>query len=250
MDLRVLITYLVWLHLITHCQSKESLSLKVPSFKRKCCPISESFDYEAGMCAPSNRSRLSFNTKSYGFPSCDNSTVLVELELKKDNFTILGNHSLSVTIVNSLYMTDLYCADSTVNSNLWIVFACLEKNVCDKIPCFQQCQALTDVSHAPGVPPFHIRTQNNTAEGSLISTSTYGLSNNFNCSECKGKEFTLDPIRYPEHEYILLSNGSLYLPKQKKQLSADRFHLKYSGQRKISICFQQLREASNRKYYP
>lgn len=254
MDLRVLVTCLVWFIFIieTH-QSKESLILKVQSFKQKCCPISESLDYVDGVCVSNNKSRLSYSATTYGFPRCDNSTVLVELKSKRDTFSILGNRSLSVTIATLPYITDLFCTDSTVDSDLWFVFACLEKNVCARIPCIQQCRALDDVNYSTGIPLFRIRIQNNTNDTSLVSTSIYGLINNFNCTECMGKEFALDPNRYPEHEYILLSNGSLYLPHQKKQLSADRFYLRYSEQRKqtqISICFHQLREASNKKYYP
>lgn len=97
--------------------------------KRKCCSNSEIYDYERNICVPNYN--LAFFVHSNGLPTCEgHSTFMVVLESKRNKLEVFTNLTLHANIRNTIFTTESYCADSTMNSSVWIAIACLEMTPC------------------------------------------------------------------------------------------------------------------------
>lgn len=192
------------------------------SVMRECCSRTEIFDYNSQMCVK-NPDRQPISERNVSSrPRCEDSKVLVELEKKRNNLSFVLNSTLIAQIENALIETDSYCGYPSLNKNQWIAISCLEKNICEYIPCIRQCFA--GPSKPKGIVPMNLPTTNNT----MTSDLTYGLI--YNCSVCPGKELELDPIAHPEHEFTITRNGSFSFTYHKQQLDADKYHIRYSKQ--------------------
>lgn len=210
MHLSVLIVLIEWF-IISECVS----------VKRKCCSKSEIFDGK--VCVASLNGRSALKAEEYGFPQCDESTVLVELGSERNQLGIFRNSSLSATVRRKAYISDSYCVDLTTDYNLSIVIACLKRSVCRKITCVRHCPK----------DPFTRNWEKSLTLSNNISN--YGLITD--CTTCVGEEFELDPVAYPEHEYFIRPDGSLHLTHQSKQISPDKYVVRYSDHRGKQVKF-------------
>lgn len=203
MHLSVLIVLIKWF-IISDCVT----------VKRKCCSKGEVFNGEVCVAWTVGNGQKTLIAEKYGFPQCDESTVLVELGSQRNQLSISGNSSLRATVQTKTYTSDSYCVDFTTVSNLPIAIVCLKRSVCREITCIRHCPR----------DPF---TRNGAKSLALSNNiSNYGLITD--CTTCDGEEFELDPVAYPEHEYFIRPDGSLHLTHQSKQITPDKYIVRYS----------------------